>query len=365
MTPESGRQTDEDALEPGLPRRKRSKIESKPKPTHNTAAPSTLDALPAELLLSITDHLPAESRTALTLLTHRTLHKLGSRPLTTMRPFARWQLLEWLHRDGTYLPDVFCRDCKVFHSPQPTPEWNTLFTRRKCERSSRIVPGEMKHLPPQVWTHPRVAAAVACHEKGVAVERFGPGSLNSHHVAETRGWKLDVREEFKVVEGRLLHRTTRKLAFNPCDGDMDQCRWMGSILENYVLGKICPHQRWRENFPEAFGPVEWSFLSPARWFGPGRHGCVWTHPLGCRCARWYDPRAVRFGKADGDGHRHCAHCLTDFAVRFSDEDEGPSDPETTHTSPSPRRSHLGAAPRPAGVVVGAWPTDVPVHLPGL
>jgi len=255
--------------------------------------PETLETLPAEMLLHIASYVPPATRAALALVSRTILFKISSDSLE-LQEGDRYELLLTLERDGRYMTEILCLECRIFHRPrffgwEADPGLNCKVEELACMSRSH-------HLPQQV-TFNRVVAITRCHRHNSTL--YLPNRLESSHEFSLGQAKINYFIRCKFARGALFMKTVKVLMPSkdrapPSVNDVAEL--VRLLQSNRPLGDCCRHMDWLTVEPRIFP-------SDKR-----EYECIWGH-FG-DCPKGSCPRI----RSDISQIGRCRHCVTEIVA---------------------------------------------------
>jgi hypothetical protein len=294
----------------------------------------SLDTIPLELLLDVTDLLAPEGRAALALTNRTMLFKLGKRSLS-LEVEPRYRLLKLLSQDGMFLPEVLCPLCRIFHTPFVGVPWtlHSPFICMSCRSAEEAVRAEdwtaqnlfMLALPDAIPFN-LVAAVLRCHRHKYPF--LNMDLLLPSEILQDKRAMIQVHHNFRIVKAHLLLKTERLILLGQADTGtiaVQQARSM--ILEHrWVVNQICAHSSWTSMFPDMGGtplPRHTCSKGPLKNSTPACHDYILCNSVVVRsCAYCYTDHTFSYVDLPGKRGRVCA--LTTWKdLGSGDDPEGP------------------------------------------
>lgn len=263
---------------------------------------STVEILPMELLLCITDHLTAAARASLALTSTVLYHKLGSNSLDITDERSLFELLLLLERDGFPVKKVPCHTCRIYHMPQASlpSSGNACVIWTMAERVGKF---QSIYLPENMhWN--MVYAIMRSHRQ--RTYRYSLDMLASSKDYRVGHAQIRYTTRCLIWDGELILRTV--IAMLPCHGDEQQQRVAAPNLKPILrsMNNCCGHVRWTEEFPQIWPEQKPQHLEPT------------TH----RIDPWNEEK-------DGPDRIHilirsrkCHRCFTSYVYQLDDLSDG-------------------------------------------
>ncbi|OHE99780.1 hypothetical protein CORC01_04916 [Colletotrichum orchidophilum] len=219
---------------------------------------SSLETLPAEILLQVQGLLPEESQAMFPLLNHQIRNKVGHRPTTLSRE-AHHRVLQFLDNDGIYASPlcIACKDCRTFHSPsssvplRPGYQHNVvgLSTRRPCAAPNASLPEDHLYIGAKMWSNflPwkmrfNVVAGILRSQRLRPSETMATTMPVSREFYRTLNFWIQCISECRIVDGCLFLKTRDFVLLRR---DMRHVKHRGRLLGKddrfWYLSGCCPH----------------------------------------------------------------------------------------------------------------------------